>query len=144
MRRRGLCQSDNLCPHSGKTMLTTSHVSFHSTEGCSLSFIYVRLLYTFRVLMANISQALSTENLKSIKFLLSTTLTRENLEKSKVSHHMTRMWLIPECVGGRVPVSLSPWHKGHFHFIRVSWMWSLNWRCWIWFRPRGLTLWRIV
>lgn len=41
--------------------------------------------------MANISEALATEDLKNIRFLLSSTLTREKLEKSKVSQHMTRM-----------------------------------------------------
>lgn len=39
--------------------------------------------------MTNISEALATEDLKNIKFLLSTTLTRETLEKSKVSQHVT-------------------------------------------------------
>lgn len=39
--------------------------------------------------MANISENLATEDLKSIKFLLSSRLTREKLEKSKVSQHMT-------------------------------------------------------
>lgn len=35
--------------------------------------------------MADISQDLSTENLKNIEFLLSTELTRETLVKAKVT-----------------------------------------------------------
>lgn len=37
--------------------------------------------------MANISEDLATEDLNSIKFLLSRILPREKLEKSKVSEH---------------------------------------------------------
>lgn len=53
--------------------------------------------------MANISQALSSENLEDIKFLLSTTLPREKLGKSKVSRHIPRSRSVLYCVGGRVP-----------------------------------------
>lgn len=67
--------------------------------------------------MADISQDLSTENLQNIKFLLSTTLTRETLVRSKVSQH-SDVGVVNFWTRGRTcSCVVIPSHKGHILFM---------------------------
>lgn len=67
---------------------------------CTLKFILMFVCFSFcRVLMAEISEEMNTEDLNRIKFLLGKTISREYLENVKVSQ-----WYWFHSPGGEVSV----------------------------------------
>ncbi|XP_041806475.1 CASP8 and FADD-like apoptosis regulator isoform X2 [Chelmon rostratus] len=54
-----------------------------SREEVEMTLMYRRVLPRFRVLMANISEDMASEDLNSVKFLLGTTLPHQKVEKAK-------------------------------------------------------------
>ncbi|KAK5861244.1 hypothetical protein PBY51_022656 [Eleginops maclovinus] len=54
-----------------------------SKEEVEMSLTHVQVLPKFRVLMANINEDMTDEDLSSVKFLLSSTIPPENMEKAK-------------------------------------------------------------
>ncbi|KAL3056515.1 hypothetical protein OYC64_019074 [Pagothenia borchgrevinki] len=53
-----------------------------SKEEVEVSLKHVQVLPKFRVLMANINEDMAAEDLSNVKFLLSSTIPRENMEKA--------------------------------------------------------------